>query len=219
MKIATWNLERAKKKKMQQIIDILTGIDADIFILTETNAAVQLAGYVCISTELLPPDYENTDYETGENRVSILTKYNTAKRHETYDLYTTVCVDIETPLGTLTVYGSIIGVFGNKQPYFNKDLFGQLNDFEKLFVNRNVCFAGDLNTTFTGRTWPSKNARQTLNDAFQKYKLTNTTATIQDTVDHIVVSSEFIGNKQFEIKTWNHDKKLSDHVGHLLILK
>ena len=49
--------------------------------------------------------------------------------------------------------------------------------------------------------------------------LTNTTAGIVGTVDHIVLSTSFIENKQLEIETWNQDKKLSDHVGHLLTLK
>ena len=219
MRIATWNLERLKKRKRQLIIDKLIEIDSDILILTETDSSIQLDNYICISTELLPLGFDNTDYKFGENRVSILTRYKTTNRHETYDSYTTVCSDIETPLGTLTVYGSIIGVFGNKQPRFDKDLYGQLADIERLFANRQICFAGDLNTTFSGRVWPSKKARQMLIDSFEKYKLSNTTASIQDTVDHIVLSTRFIENRQLEIETWNQDKKLSDHVGHLLTLK
>jgi hypothetical protein len=219
MRIAIWNLERLKKRKRQLIIDKLIEIDADILILTETNSSIQLDNYICISTELLPLGFDKTDYEVGENRVSILTKYETTNRHETYDSYTTVCSDIETPWGTLTVYGSIIGVFGNRQPRFDMDLYGQLTDLERLFANRQICFAGDLNTTFSGRVWPSKKARQMLIDAFGKYKLSNTTASIQGTVDHIVLSTSFIENRQLEIETWNQDKKLSDHVGHLLTLK
>lgn len=218
MRIATWNLERMKRKS-QLIIEKLIEIDADILILTETNSSIQLDNYTCISTELLPLGFDNTDYKAGENRVSILTRYKTTNRYETYDSYTSVCTEIETPMGTLTVYGSIIGVFGNRQPHFDNDLSGQLTDLERLFKRKLICFAGDLNTTFSGRAWPSKKARQTLIDAFEKYKLSNTTANIEGTVDHIVLSKSFIENKQLEIETWNHDKKLSDHVGHLLTLK
>ena len=219
MRIATWNLERLKKRKRQLIIDKLIEIEADILILTETDYSIQLENYFCISTELLPLGFENTDYKAGEIRVSILTKYKTTNKYETYDSYTTVCSDIETPWGTLTVYGSIIGVFGSKQPRFDNDLYGQLVDIERLFANRQICFAGDLNTTFSGRVWPSRKARQTLIDSFEKYKLSNTTASIQDTVDHIVLSSNFIENRRLTIETWNQDKKLSDHVGHLLTIE
>ena len=219
MRIATWNLERLKKRKRQLIIDKLIEIEADILILTETDYSIQLENYFCISTELLPLGFENTDYKAGEIRVSILTKYKTTNKYETYDSYTTVCSDIETPWGTLTVYGSIIGVFGYKQPRFDNDLYGQLVDIERLFANRQICFAGDLNTTFSGRVWPSRKARQTLIDSFEKYKLSNTTASIQDTVDHIVLSTNFIENRRLKIETWNQDKKLSDHVGHLLTIE
>jgi hypothetical protein len=219
MRVATWNLDRPKKSKRQLIIDKLIEINADILILTETNSYIQLDDYICISTELLPKSFDNQKYEVGENRVSILTKHKTINRHETYDSYTTVCTDIETPDGILMVYGSIIGFLGNMQPYFDRDLYGQVADFERLFANRQICYAGDLNTTFSGRVWPSKKAKQILVDSFEKYKLTNTTARIEGTVDHIVLSTSFIDNKQLEIETWNQDKKLSDHVGHLLTLK
>ena len=219
MRIATWNVGRPTNSKKQAIIDKLTEIDADIIILTETSSIIELDNYNCISTELLPAGFDNIDYKAGENRVSILTKFKTAKRYDTFDRYSTVCSDIETPWGILTVYGSIIGVFANKQPRFDNDLYGQLADFERLFINRQVCFAGDLNTTFSGQPWPSKKARQMLNESFGKFELTNTTATIQDTVDHIVLSTSFIKNKEIEIETWNQNKKLSDHVGHLIILK
>ena len=218
MKIATWNLERLDKRKNEQILEKLININADILVLTETNSIIQLDGYECISTEQLPRDFDGIKYDIGENRVSILTKYTTSTQHITYDSYTTICTDIQTPFGLLTVYGSIIGVFGNRQPRFDNDLNGQLSDFQKIFPERKVCLAGDLNVTFSGRPWPGNKAKQTLMDAFKTYGLTNTTANIADTVDHIVLSNDFLENKHVEIETWNHDKKLSDHVGHLLTL-
>ena len=218
MKIATWHLERLIKRRNQQILDKLADINADILVLTETSSKIQLDNYTCVSTDPLPSYFDNQKYEVGENRVSIWTKYKTATRHKTFDSFTTVCTDIETPFGVLTVYGSIIGVFANRQPRFDNDLNGQLADFEKIFAGRQVCFAGDLNVTFTGRAWPSNKARQSLVDAFKKYNLTNTTANIDGNVDHIVLSTDFLDNKHLQIDTWNADEKLSDHVGHLLTL-
>jgi hypothetical protein len=43
-----------------------------------------------------------------------------------------VFADIETPFGLLTVYGSIIGVFGNRKPRFDNDLYGQMTPAEKI---------------------------------------------------------------------------------------
>lgn len=218
MRIATWNLQRLEKRKNQQILDKLADINADILVLTETSSKIHLNNYNCISTDPLPSYFDNQKYDLGENRVSIWTKYKTAIRHQTFDSFTTVCTDIETPFGLLTVYGSIIGVFANRQPRFDNDLKGQLADFEKIFTGRQVCLAGDLNVTFSGRAWPSNKARQTLVDAFKNYELANITSKIADTVDHIVLSIDFLENKKLEIETWNTDKKLSDHVGHLLTL-
>lgn len=74
MKIATWNLERLKKRKNQQILDRLIEIDADILVLTETSTTIQLDHYTCISTALLPADFDNLKYAPGEQRVGILTR-------------------------------------------------------------------------------------------------------------------------------------------------
>lgn len=99
MKIATWNLQRLEKRTNNLILEKLVEIDVDILILTETNTVIQLDNYNCISTELLPTDFEGIEYKAGEIRVSILTKYNIAARHDTFDKFTTVCTDLETPFG------------------------------------------------------------------------------------------------------------------------
>lgn len=218
MKIATWNLQRLEKRKNQQILNKLAEINADILILTETSSKIHLDNYHSISTNPLPNYFDGIKYELGENRVSIWTTYKTTTQYKTFDPFTTVCTDIETPFGLLTVYGSIIGVFANRQPRFNNDLNGQLADFEKIFPGKQVCMAGDLNITFSGRPWPSIKARKILMEAFENYGLTNTTANINDTVDHIILSNKFLRDKHLKIETFNTDKKLSDHVGHILTI-
>jgi len=218
MRIATWNLQRLEKRRNQHILEKIAELDADILVLTETNTEIKNNDYNFVSTAVLPTFFDNINYNDGEIRVSILTKYNIITQHQTFDKYTSICADLETPIGLLTVYGSIIGVFANRQPRFNNDLNGQLADFEKIFPGRTICLSGDLNITFSGRPWPSNNARQTLNKAFNIYGLTNATAKIADTVDHIILSNTVLENKNVSIETWNTDKKLSDHVGHLLIL-
>ena len=219
MRIATWNLQRLDKRKDQDILEKLVKLDADILVLTETNSRIQLKGYNCISTTSLPAHFNGCFYKDGENRTSILTKYNVKTKHQTYDSFTSVCVDIDTPLGLLTVYGTIIGVFGNRQPRFDNDLNGQIGDFKKLITNQHACIAGDFNITFAGQAWPSAKARQTLSESFLKHKMINTTAAILGTVDHIVISDSFLEDMDCRFETWNQDKGLSDHVGHLLILK
>ena len=219
MKIATWNLERLDKRKNSEVIEILNNLEADLIILTETNSIINLNNYDCFPTTALPKNFDGITYRDGENRVTIFTKYPFVKKYETYDLFTAVCCDFKTPQGILTVYGSIIGVFGNRQPRFDYDLAGQLRDFNKIFPGKNVCFAGDLNVTFSGRIYPSRKARETLSEAFKNLDLVNTTENIENNVDHLILSKTILEHKKFKIKTWNVDKKLSDHIGHLLTLE
>ena len=119
----------------------------------------------------------------------------------------------------LRVYGTIIGVFANKQPRFDNDLKGNIEDFEKLFPGRQVCIAGDFNVMFSGFAYPSHQARQTLNETFEKHNLTNTTAEQIENVDQIVLSTDFLNSRKTVIKSWNDDKKLSDHTGNCLTIE
>jgi len=212
MKIATWNLQRLERGNQQYFIGTLNELQADVLVLTETNASVELNDHTSISTDSLPPGYDGISYRPGECRVSVLTKYKVLLRHMTFDPFTAVCVEVESPFGPILIYGGIVGVFGNRQPRFNSDLDGQLDDFEKLFPGKLVCYAGDLNVTFSGKAWPSTSARQKLNNAFAKYNLVNVTGNCENSVDHIVVSEKIYQAKKIEVNKWE-DKKRSDHMG------
>jgi hypothetical protein len=69
MRIATWNLQRLEKRKNQLILDKLVDINADILVLTETNSIIQLDNYTCVSTDLLPTNFDDIKYNVGENSV------------------------------------------------------------------------------------------------------------------------------------------------------
>ena len=213
MKILTWNIERPKSEN-QSIIDKLTEFDAEIIILTETNSVIKLGEeYEFVATESLESGFDGVKYKTGENRTTIWTKYRIGIQKKTFDNFTSVCVEIETPKGLLNVYGTIIGVFGGIGERFKNDLEKQLLDFENLSEEKLVCIVGDLNVTFSGRVYPSHDAKNKLNSAFEKLKLKNLTSEIEDNVNHIVLSKSLIENRNVKIETWNHDKKLSDHIG------
>ena len=126
---------------------------------------------------------------------------------------------IETPNGLLNVYGTIIGVFGGIGKRFQSDLKNQLLDFENLSTENFFCIVGDLNVTFSGRVYPSHDARNRLNAIFEKLKLINLTSEMENNIDHIILSKDFIQNKKVTIETWNHDKILSDHIGICLTIE
>ena len=213
MKILTWNIERPKSEN-QLIIDKLAEFNADIIILTETNYAIKIGeDFKFVATETLESGFDGVKYETGENRTTIWTKYRIVNQKKTFDNYTSVCAEIETPKGLLNVYGTIIGVFGGIGERFKNDLEKQLLDFENLSKEKLICIAGDLNVTFSGRVYPSHDAKNKLNSAFEQLKLKNLTSEIENNVDHIVISKSLVENRNVKIETWNHDKKLSDHIG------
>ena len=47
--------------------------------------------------------------------------------------------EIETPFGKLVIYGTIVGVLGNRNEQFIPDLKSQMNDLKEL-SDKNICF-------------------------------------------------------------------------------
>ena len=132
MKIATWNIERptSSSKRLPLIIERLKQVDADILILTETNDTIDLGeNYTTFHTSELI----ETFYKAGEKRVGIYSKYKSREQLKTFRDDTSLCVLLETPLGDLVVYGTIIGINGSKRQNFTDDLALQLIDFDKIY--------------------------------------------------------------------------------------
>jgi endonuclease/exonuclease/phosphatase family metal-dependent hydrolase len=212
MKIATWNIERPNKasKNNQAIIDCLGRIDADIVILTETNEIIKPAGnYDCYHSSKLGEAY----YKDGEKRVSIYSRYGLIRRFETFRSDTSICVQFDTPYGDLAVYGTVIGIYGNRHKNFIEDLDQQLLDFDKIAKTGNICIGGDLNMSFSDNYYYAREGRQKLNTSFTKLNLLNLTVNIPQNIDHIILTKTFVGERIIKIEMWNMDKKLSDHIG------
>ncbi len=217
MKIVNWNVGRPSKTKAIEIVKKLNQIDADILVLTETNEKlISFDNYSSISTKYIENDFDGKNtilYKEGEIRTTIWTKYRITNSYQTSDEYTSVCADVETSFGTLMVYGTIIGVFNGLNKRYHSDLENQMNDFEQLFKNKNVCLIGDYNTSFSGHPYPSKIARKKIKTFLDMFCLTNLTGQINDNVCHIAISSNYLEKKIPTSEIWNKDKKLSDHIG------
>jgi len=159
-KIATWNLERPKMPKSgrssvknARIMDILKEINADILVLTETNAVIHPGSvYItCISSNPLPVGqlYDNCIYQEGENRTTIWSKYPLQNRITTSNDDTNSCCALNTSFGIIIVYGAIIGIQGQKKPWFASDLDHVITDSNPLSKNGNFILAGDFNLSFS----------------------------------------------------------------------
>lgn len=173
MKIATWNVERLKHKKLlDEIISACNCVQADILVLTETDEQVRPNYKYCFQTPTPPkiklPHYENAlQYNPREHRVSIFTNYKCIQQHITFDKYTALCIELETERGNLLVYGTIIGVFGNRCSLFEKELIMQTDDYKRLSDNENmICICGDFNCSFSDNYYFSKKGRSLILQSF-----------------------------------------------------
>jgi len=212
MKIATWNLERPGKssQKITSIIEHIASVNPDILVLTETNDVIDLGN---LYNSIHSSKAKEAFYKEGERRVSIYSKYKFLKEFETFRNDTAICVSLQTPMGELTVYGTVIGICGNREETFITDLDKQLADFGRLAEATNFCISGDLNMTFSDNYYYTNEGRQKLNASFEKLNLVNLTADIPQNIDHIIITKSFIENRPATIQNWNLNKKLSDHIG------
>ena len=138
MIIATWNLERlAHKRDLEKIEQLCESMHTDILVLTESDERVRLQHRYCYQTPTPPSmSVEGFDkpicYAPTEHRVSIFTNYKCVQKYETYDEHTAICVELKTEFGGLVVYGTIMGLLGNRQAEYRESLPKQLSDIRRL---------------------------------------------------------------------------------------
>lgn len=214
MKIATWNVERLKHRKaLNDIVSICERVSADIMVLTETDAQIRLpyrhSFHTPRAAEVNPSLYTPT-----ENRVSIFTNYPCVAQHCTFDEYTALCIELETEMGRLAVYGTIIGVYGNRHRSFKTDLERQIEDYKRLAQTvPNLCICGDFNCSFADNYYYTKQGRYALEQSFSENRLVLLTGAVGECIDHIAVSGAFCTGADIAIEEWNLDRTLSDHKG------
>lgn len=214
MRIATWNIERLKhKNQINQIVDRCMTVNADILVVTESDSRLQLDYKYCHSTPALGHN-KDALYEATENRVSIFTNYPCVRQYPTYDENTSICVELKTESGNLIVYGTIIGVFGNRHSSFMPDLKSQMADVQRLSnLTDGFCICGDFNCSFADNYYFTKNGRSQIAETFSKNGIRLLTEMQPECIDHIAVSQSFVKSSQIIIEEWNVDKNLSDHKG------
>ena len=214
MRIATWNVERLKHKMaLNEILLALDKVNADILVLTETDRRLHPDYRFRHETPLMTEHFPDL-YAPTENRVSIYTNYPCVRQHPTYDEHTAICVELETERGNLLVYGTIIGVYGNRHPTFSPELRQQMDDLHQLSKNgTGICFCGDLNCSFVDNFYFTKAGRNAILNGLMDSGLSLLTRDRPECIDHIAITKAFIGDISIQIEEWNFDKKLSDHKG------
>ena len=223
LRIATWNLERPRRggwKKNPIIQEQIDEINADIWILTETNSAINPG--TCYSKVASSPDsYHNP----GENCSTIWSRYPIGRTFPTFHPSIAVCAEILSPLGNLLVYGTIItwandrGATGTAKKWQEhyKSIISHGDDWAKLSQDLPLCVAGDFNQTLSGPTgYGTYKGRNMLSEALQKNHLVCVTDKIQFNIDHICFSTDW-AQRVNQVNTWQgftpDGKPVSDHHG------
>ena len=166
MRIATWNIDRGPNKLLATIRAQLGAIDADIWILTETKASVipesrapdPFAGYVGLASR--PESHKE---KPGQNKTTIWSRFGLQRTIATFDPDTAVCAEIQTPMGPMIVYGSIITYWGDTNAEFPKqwdrhlnEIERHANDWERIATKLHdpiMCLAGDFNQNRDNTLW------------------------------------------------------------------
>lgn len=245
MRIATWNVERPKGNtapRSQRVLNKIQEIAADIWILTETHDAI-CPGPVYHDASTPTVSEPPILHATGEHKTTIWSRWPIIEHWETATPHRATCVVIETPLGELVVYGTVIPYHGARWPYGtprNWDahyaaIATQGADWSRLRRNypfHGLCVAGDLNQTRTGRLWyGSKWGRALLDLALSENQLVGVTqadfsaaqklsqedrALLTQCIDHICLDGRWAGLVQ-QVGIWpKHTaagEYLSDHSG------
>jgi len=212
MKIATWNVERPYKnnRRVSAIEKCLKEIDSDIVILTETNELLDFGSGYTSYHSAIPSD---AMYMPREKRVSIYSRYEAIEKITVSNDSTSLCISLKTPLGELSVYGTVIGIYGNRTKEFTENLSEQVNDFVRISSTNSLAICGDLNISFSDNYYFTENGRQVLTTTFKNSGLVNLTAGIPENIDHIILPENFIQDRKIDVECWNIDKKISDHIG------
>ena len=160
--IATWNLERPSSKenaRIQRIRSSIQRVVADIWVLTETRAALMPeAQYLSVHSQ--PRTGGRTD--SDERWVSVWSRWSATSLSE--DLWSAT-VHIDSPIGELLVHGVVLpymhepGQDGQRVPgwsRFKEELLRQQDHWMRLreqYPGIPLVVAGDLNQNLDGKRW------------------------------------------------------------------
>jgi endonuclease/exonuclease/phosphatase family metal-dependent hydrolase len=204
LKIATWNLNHPKPnswKKKPLIEAQIHKIDADIWILTETNnAAIDLS-----STH---GKFTSTEYGKHDAYTTAWIKSSfSGQPLKTFDPEIAVCVSVEIPKGQILIYGTIItwhGDRGKNEQSKNweehyKSIQSHGDDWHRLLhenPDSRLLVAGDFNQARDGSNWyGTKQGIDLLTEQLERNNLICLTHKVKPrlrhNIDHICITKDW----------------------------
>lgn len=234
MRIGTWNVEYASgAEKNAKRLAILRSNPADLWVLTETHDDLDLSPTHCaVHSHQRPAKRE------GARWVSIWTAFEVLHRIEVVDPERTAAAMMNTPLGPMVVYGTVLPWHSDRGKHtgdvevphwseHHREIPRQAAEWSALRDRHKqalMCVAGDLNMNITGpHYYGTKLGRSLLLGAMEANSLTCVTSTERlptgalqhPPIDHILLSDTLAAHSQV-IAAWEGsqvDIRLSDHSG------
>ncbi|MDX2239528.1 MAG: hypothetical protein NW224_02485 [Leptolyngbyaceae cyanobacterium bins.302] len=231
-RIATWNLERPKQNgwtKNQRRLDKIREINADVWVLTETHEVIDLKN----SYESIPSTPIENYHKPGENLTTIWTRWTVLNRLQTFDPNFAVCAEIDSPLGAMMIYGTVIpyandkGISGTAKRWEEQRRSIQQHHadwlrIQKQFPNHWMCIAGDFNQSRDKSGWyEDQQSVDLMTAALQDLSMVCVSeekfqGLSRSTIDHICLSQDSNCHR-LDVKAWEgttpEGKKMSDHNG------
>jgi len=230
MKIATLNIDWARKTGAKNIELFIAEKDFDILVLTEAiDLELNCFKFKYLSDQIPENvEYEGLNYTTylgGKKayRTIIYSKYPKINNtdFQLKDNRTSLAVEFSTELGNFVFYATIIGTQYKKLPNAKDELYNCIEDCERIYLShKNLIVIGDLNTSFlpSEKSYSISSATTiALESLFQKLNLFNATKQIEQNIDHIIIP-ENINNLLIESKEFIPENIFSDHKGVFITL-
>jgi len=229
LRIATWNLDHASNSSRPVELQIkqILNINPDILVLTETckEVAHGLHSYTCFPCK-------PNEYGKYYSSIHLGPRVSFSKSLDTYDETTATCVQVNTPLGEMIIYGTIITYHGDKglnndSPAWAehyKAIGDHGNDWERLLLDTGwklpLLVAGDFNQTRdnSSRTYGTKEGRDLLSVELSRNRLSCLTTEdfggtgklkpdpskgwTRNNVDHICMTDKDF--RVIQTGAWNH---------------
>lgn len=241
IRIATWNLERpgdGQSERTRKIRELIHRIDADIWILTETNESVTPGDdYTQVASSRV-----RGLHRSGEHWTTVWSRYPVSKVLSTHAPEIAVCAEVQSPAGPFVVYGTVLPYhadrvashgYRNWQAHY-ESIPQHGADWRQLrdeYPTHLFCVAGDFNQSrdtrrWNGRLWyGTQPGRAMLTDALvdsglacvteEDFVSTGKLAT-RSSIDHICIDVEHQGDV-LRVDAWEaihpDGSTLSDHNG------
>lgn len=234
MRIGTWNVEYAAgADKNAKRMNVIRTNPADIWVLTETHDDLDLS-----STHAAIHSLQRPTGRPGARWVSIWSAFEVLYRIDVGDPERTVAAMLNTPLGLLVVYGTVLPwhsdrgkhAEGAAVPYWSEHhreiprQAGEWSDLRDRHKYAVMCVAGDLNMNINGpHYYGTKLGRTLLAEATDANRLTCVTSTDRlptgalryPPIDHVLLSDNVAGRARVAA-AWEgtqNGNRLSDHSG------